>query len=62
MKKLGLIVFILFLFVLGGLSQKIKHPCLVFTPERIQQAKQRIKADPKWLHLGKSSKRRPMQR
>ena len=35
-------------FVFGGIyAQKLKHPCLVFTPERIQQAKQRIKEDPK---------------
>jgi oligo-alginate lyase len=59
MKKLSLIVFGMFLVVLGSSAQKLKHPCLVFTPERIQQAKQRIKVDPKmaasWEDLKKKA-------
>ena len=35
----------LFFFSMFISAQKIKHPSLVFTPEKIQQAKQRIKSD-----------------
>ncbi len=59
MKKFRLIVLGWTLVVLGSMAQKLNHPCLVFTPERIQQAKQRVKNDPKmaaaWEDLKKKA-------
>lgn len=47
MKKVSLI-FLGILFVLADIpAQTMKHPGLVFTPDRINLAKQRIKEDPK---------------
>jgi len=47
MKKASILIITLFLVISGVSAQKIKHPSLVFTPDKIQQAKQRIKDDPK---------------
>lgn len=40
------VVLFLLLFTISLSAQKIKHPYLIFTPERIQQAKNRVKSDP----------------
>jgi len=45
MKKLRLMVLGMAFVVLGSTAQKLKHPCLLYTPERIQLAKQRVKND-----------------
>jgi hypothetical protein len=59
MKHLRLIALACCLFSLGATAQKIKHPSLVFTPERIQLAKQRIQTEPKmaaaWDELRKKA-------
>ncbi|HET9571840.1 MAG TPA: heparinase II/III family protein [Bacteroidales bacterium] len=59
MKNLRLLVIGLFFVVLGSNAQKIKHPSLLFTVERVNQAKQRIKTEPKmnvaWENLLKKS-------
>lgn len=59
MKKLKWIVIGMCLVALSSSAQKIKHPSLLFTPERVQQAKQHIKSDPKkaaaWDELKKKA-------
>ena len=41
-------------------AQKIKHPALLYTPERIQQVKQRIVNDLKMAEAWASIRRRQM--
>lgn len=43
MRKIGLVLVGLLFVVSESFAQKIKHPCLIFTPERVQHAKQQIK-------------------
>lgn len=41
----GKLLIVILLYSFSSFSQKIKHPSLLFTPERIQTAKQRMKTD-----------------
>ncbi|MDP4277579.1 MAG: heparinase II/III family protein [Bacteroidota bacterium] len=43
MKHFVILIFTACITVFGCAAQKVTHPCLLFTPDRIQQAKQRIK-------------------
>jgi oligo-alginate lyase len=47
MKKVSLIILASLVLTVQINAQKIKHPCLIFTTERIQQAKQQVKDNPK---------------
>ena len=42
-------------------AQKINHPSLLYTPQRIQQVKQRMQNEPKLQEPGKALNRLPMQ-
>ena len=46
MKKSVLIVCTWCLFLFWSSAQKLQHPCLVFTPERVKLAKQLLQSDP----------------
>lgn len=45
----GILLVLFFFFAPDTFAQKMKHPSLVFTPERIQQAKKQVKEDAKMV-------------
>lgn len=59
MRKPVLIVLAWCLFLTVGTAQKLQHPCLVFTPERVKLAKQMLRSDPNrnaaWEELHKKA-------
>lgn len=55
MKRTIILTLLLFAFALG-FSNNVKHPCLLFTPQLIEQAKQRVKTQPDYAQAWKELK------
>lgn len=62
MKRKWMILAVLWIFVSIGWAKGVKHPSLLYTPERIAMAKQRIKEDSvmanAWIQLEESARQR----
>jgi hypothetical protein len=54
--KRAILSFLLFMCITVGYAQRVKHPSLLYTPERIQQAKQRMANEPKFAEAWKQLK------
>lgn len=51
--KRVILSFLVFMYIIAGYAQRVKHPSLLYTPERIQQAKQRVVDEPKFAEAWK---------